>query len=41
VLEQFLWSYVSLNSFSVVSASSQQRGLLREWPPRAGWQSTL
>ena len=41
VLEQFLGSYVSLNSFSVVSASSQQRGLLREWPPRAGWQSTL
>ena len=42
VLERFLGLYVSLNSFSVLAARSQQRkGLLREWAPRAGWKAVL
>ena len=37
VLEHFLGSYVSLNSFSqLVARSKQRRGLIHEWPPRAG-----
>jgi type VI secretion system protein ImpG len=37
VLEQFLGLYASLNSFSQLAVSTKQRkGLLREWPPRAG-----
>jgi type VI secretion system protein ImpG len=37
VLERFLGSYVSMNSFSQLAASTLQRKeVLREWPPRAG-----
>ena len=42
VLERFLGLYASLNSFSILSASTNQRaGVLREWPPRAGWKALL
>ncbi|MFB3813504.1 MAG: type VI secretion system baseplate subunit TssF [Terriglobales bacterium] len=41
MLERFLASYVSMNSFSQLVASTLQRKeVLREWPPRAG-QSIL
>lgn len=37
VLENFLGMYASLNSFSqLVARSKQRRGLINEWPPRAG-----
>jgi type VI secretion system protein ImpG len=37
VLEQFLGLYASLNSFSqLVVRTRQRKGVLREWPPRAG-----
>jgi len=37
VLEHFLGMYVSMNSFTQLTASTPQRkGVLREWPPRAG-----
>ena len=37
VLEHFLGTYVSMNSFSQLSASTVQRKeVLKEWPPRAG-----
>jgi type VI secretion system protein ImpG len=37
VLERFLASYASLNSFSQLTARSQQRKEpIRQWPPRAG-----
>jgi type VI secretion system protein ImpG len=37
VIESFLALYASLNSFSQLSATVQQRKeVLREWPPRAG-----
>ena len=37
VLEQFLGSYVSLNSFSqMVARTRQRKEVLREWRPRAG-----
>lgn len=37
VLEHFLGRFVSLNSFTILSARSVQRGqAIREWPPRAG-----
>ncbi len=37
VLEQFLGLYASLNSFSqLVVRTRQRRGLLKQWPPRAG-----
>ncbi|MDB4898543.1 MAG: hypothetical protein JWN53_351 [Gemmatimonadetes bacterium] len=42
VLERFLGLYVSLNSFSVLSARTRQRKTaVREWPPRAGWKPLL
>jgi type VI secretion system protein ImpG len=42
VLERFLGSYVSLNTFCVLAAHSLQRkGLIREWPPRAGQKALL
>ena len=42
VLEQFLGSYVSLNSFCALAARSRQRqGLIREWSPRAGRKTLL
>jgi type VI secretion system protein ImpG len=37
ILEQFLGWYVSMNSFSqLVLRSRQRKGVVREWPPRAG-----
>ncbi len=37
VIEQFLGLYASLNSFSQLVVSTRQRkGVMREWPPRAG-----
>lgn len=37
MLERFLGMYSSLNSFSqLVAKSKQRRGLINEWPPRAG-----
>lgn len=42
VLDRFLGSYVSLNSFSALVARSQQRrGVIREWPPRSGHKALL
>lgn len=42
VLERFLGLYVSINSFSVLSARTRQRREpLREWAPRAGWKPLL
>ncbi len=42
VLEHFLGLYCSMNSFSVLAASTRQRKRpLREWPPRAGWKPLL
>lgn len=41
VLERFLGLYVSINSFSRMVASSRQRGVLKQWPPRAGDQILL
>ena len=42
VLERFLGLYASLNSFTVLSAStSKRRGPLSEWPPRAGWKTLV
>jgi type VI secretion system protein ImpG len=42
VLERFLSLYVSLNSFSILSAHSRQRNnVMREWPPRSGWKALL
>jgi type VI secretion system protein ImpG len=42
VLERFLGLYVSINSFSVLSARTRQRkSVVREWPPRAGWKPLL
>ena len=39
VLERFLGHYVSMNSFSQLTASSRQRKeAIREWPPRSGNQ---
>ena len=39
VVERFLAHYVSMNSFSQLSASSRQRKeVIREWPPRSGNQ---
>lgn len=37
VLEQFLGLYVSMNSFSQLTAKTRQRKVpIRQWPPRAG-----
>jgi type VI secretion system protein ImpG len=42
VLDRFLGLFVSLNSFSVLTARTRQRKLpLREWPPRSGWKALL
>ena len=42
VIEHFLSAYVSLNTFCVLAAFSLQRkGLIREWPPRAGQKTLL
>jgi type VI secretion system protein ImpG len=37
VIEHFLGEYVSLNSFTQLTARTKQRKeVLKEWPPRAG-----
>ncbi|TVP74201.1 MAG: type VI secretion system baseplate subunit TssF [Gemmatimonadales bacterium] len=37
VLEHFMGRFVSLNSFTILSARSRQQGApIREWPPRSG-----
>lgn len=36
VLERFLGHYAHLNSFVQTTASSIQRGVISQWPPRAG-----
>ncbi len=42
VLESFLGLYVTMNSFSQLAVSTQQRKeVLREWPPRAGREILL
>jgi type VI secretion system protein ImpG len=42
VIENFLGLYVSMNSFSQLEARTQQRkGVLKEWPPRAGHRILL
>jgi type VI secretion system protein ImpG len=41
VLEKFLGLYVSINAFSEMVAISKQRGTLKRWPPRSGYQPLL
>lgn len=41
VLERFLGLYVSINSFSELVAVTKQRGVLKRWTPRAGYQTLL
>lgn len=42
VLERFLALYASINSFSQLVVSTQQReGILKRWPPRAGEQIVI
>jgi type VI secretion system protein ImpG len=42
VLEHFLGLYASVNSLSVLSVrTAQRKGVIREWPPRAGWKALL
>jgi type VI secretion system protein ImpG len=42
VMERFLGLYASINSFSRLAVRTRQRkGILREWPPRAGWKALL
>jgi type VI secretion system protein ImpG len=42
VLERFLAHYATMNSFTQLAARSRQRKrVMREWVPRAGWQTLL
>jgi type VI secretion system protein ImpG len=42
VLDRFLGVYTTLNSFSILVASTKQRKeALREWPARAGWKALV
>src|ERR671915_2201062 len=42
VLEHFLGLYASVNSLSVLAVrTTQRKGVIREWPPRAGWRALL
>jgi len=41
VLEKFLALSVSINSFSETLAVSRQRGEVKRWPPRAGYQALV
>jgi type VI secretion system protein ImpG len=41
VLEKFLALYVSVNSFSELIATTKQRGVLKRWAPRSGYQTIL
>ena len=36
VLDRFIAEYASINSFTQVVIRSEQRGLLKTWPPRTG-----
>jgi type VI secretion system protein ImpG len=42
VLERFLGLYASMNSFTILAASTRQRQRpMRVWPPRSGWKALL
>lgn len=42
VLHHFLGLAVSMNSFCTVTARTRQRrGIMAEWPPKAGWKTLL
>jgi type VI secretion system protein ImpG len=41
ILEKFLGLYVSINAYSELVAKSRQRGVIKAWPPRTGYQSLL
>ena len=41
VLERFFCKYVSINSFTQVVASTQERGEIMRWPVRTGTRATL
>jgi type VI secretion system protein ImpG len=42
VIEHFLGASATLNSFSMLAVTTRQRpGIMREWPPRAGWKALL
>ena len=41
VLEKFLGLYVSINAFSELVATTRQRGVIRRWPARSGYQALL
>ena len=41
VLERFLGLYVSINAFSELVMKTRQRGELKRWAPRSGFQALL
>jgi type VI secretion system protein ImpG len=41
VLERFLGLYTSLNSFTQLTMMTEQHGMVKQWPPRAGDQILL
>ena len=41
VLDRFFAEYTSVNSFTETVIESQQRGLVKRWPPRVGNRVTL
>jgi type VI secretion system protein ImpG len=41
VLEKFLGLYVSINAFSELVATTRQRGVIRRWSARSGYQALL
>jgi type VI secretion system protein ImpG len=42
VLDRVLGLYTSINSFNVLRVQTRQRrGILNEWPPRAGWKALV
>jgi type VI secretion system protein ImpG len=41
VLEHFFGMYATINSFSQLVAKTQNEGLLKRWPPRAGNRTLL
>jgi type VI secretion system protein ImpG len=36
VLDRFMAEYASINSFTQVVIQSDQRGVIKTWPPRTG-----
>ncbi len=36
VLDRFFAQYTSINSFTETVIESEQRGLVKRWPPRSG-----